>query len=107
MTHDDTDLEFVREFAHSGVQLGPAVSSEERRERIRVSILREGKENLPYQDTGFTYSEIYWQRYHQCIEMRRVRREARLTPEAAALAAAIDASVETSWSRLMAGPEKR
>ena len=75
MTQAETELGFIREFAHSGVQLGPSVSSEERRERIRVSILREGKENLPYQDAGFTYAEMYWQLYHKSIEMRRIRRD--------------------------------
>jgi hypothetical protein len=75
MARDQFELDFIREFQHSGAQLGPDVSREERRERIRVAILREGKETLLYHDTQLTYAQIYQQAYSQPIELRRFRRE--------------------------------
>jgi len=53
------ELACVREFAHSGAQLGSAVSRAERRERIRLAILREDKACLCWRETIHTYAEVY------------------------------------------------
>ena len=53
------ELACVREFSHSGAQLGPSVSRAERRERIRLAILREEKANLCWRDTVHSYADVY------------------------------------------------
>jgi hypothetical protein len=63
----DFELACVREFSHSGTQLGPTVSRDERRERIRLAILREHKEYLRWQDTIHTYAEVYERVYGKPI----------------------------------------
>jgi len=63
----DFELACVREFSHSGTQLGPIVSRDERRERIRLAILREHKECLCWHDTIHTYAEVYERVYGKPI----------------------------------------
>ena len=53
------ELACVREFAHSGAQLGPGVSREQRRERIRLAILREDKARLRWRETTHTYAAVF------------------------------------------------
>jgi hypothetical protein len=67
----DIEMDFVREFSHSGSQIGTCASSEEKRERIRVAILKEGKQSKPFRGTSLTYAEVYRQAYNKPIEMRR------------------------------------
>jgi hypothetical protein len=64
------ECESIREFAHSGLDLGPRVSRDERRERIRTAIYREGKAGLIWRDSGLTYAEIFRQAYHQPLDAR-------------------------------------
>lgn len=64
------ELACIREFAHSGLQLNINVSREERRERIRAAIFREGKQHLQWQDSEMTYAAAYRQAYHQPLEAR-------------------------------------
>ncbi len=73
MSRAQIELDFIREFAHSGLQLGPMVSSEERRERIRRSILREQKESLRFRDTELTYAQVYRLAYNKSIEVAKVQ----------------------------------
>jgi hypothetical protein len=53
------ELACVREFSHSGAQLGASVSRGERRERIRLAILREDKAHMRWRDTGYTYAAVF------------------------------------------------
>lgn len=72
MTRADIELDFVREFAHSGAQLGPSVSREERRERIRCAIVRENKQELRFRDTTLTYAQVYQLAYNKPLNAARV-----------------------------------
>lgn len=65
------ELDCVREFAHSGVQLGVNVSREERRERIRIAIMRENKQHTLWRETTLTYAAVYERVYNKSIESRR------------------------------------
>ncbi len=64
------ELACIREFAHSGMQLGPNVSREERRERIRAAIWRENKQNQRWRDTPITYAAAYELAYHKPLDGR-------------------------------------
>jgi hypothetical protein len=68
ISQEEFELACVREFAHSGLYLGVGVSRVERRERIRSAILREHKPQLRWQDSQFTYADIYTQVYRQLLE---------------------------------------
>jgi hypothetical protein len=63
----DYELACVREFSHSGAQLGPTVSREPRRERIRLAILREDKAHLRWRETAHTYAAVYEHVYKRPI----------------------------------------
>ena len=69
VSREDFELACIREFSHSGHHLGVGVSRAERRERIRVAILRENKERRRWHDTDFTYAEIYAQAYQQKLAL--------------------------------------
>jgi hypothetical protein len=69
-SRSDFELACIREFAHSGLQLNINISREERRERIRAAIFREGKQHLQWQDSDMTYAAAYRQAYHQPLEAR-------------------------------------
>jgi hypothetical protein len=56
---NEYELACVREFSHSGAQLGPDVSREQRRERIRLAILREDKAHMRWRDTAHTYATVF------------------------------------------------
>jgi hypothetical protein len=75
IARSDFEFECVREFSHSGVQLGASVSREERRERIRISIMRENKQHSRWRDTQLTYATAYQQAYGKPIESRRAGEE--------------------------------
>jgi hypothetical protein len=70
ITREAFECENIREFAHSGLDLGPRVSRDERRERIRTAIYREGKSRLAWRDSEFTYAEMFRQAYHQRLDAR-------------------------------------
>jgi len=70
ITREAFECESIREFAHSGLDLGPRVSRDERRERIRTAIYREGKAGRTWRDSGLTYAEIFRQAYHQALDAR-------------------------------------
>jgi hypothetical protein len=46
------------------------VSREERRERIRTAIFREGRQQARWRDTNLTYAAAYQQAYCQPLEAR-------------------------------------
>jgi hypothetical protein len=71
----DFELECVREFSHSGEHLGMNVSREERRERIRVAIMRENKQDTLWRDTALTYAAIYRHVYNKPIDARQFNEE--------------------------------
>jgi hypothetical protein len=75
VARSDFEFECVREFSHSGVQLGANVSREERRARIRAAIMRENKQNRRWRDTSLTYAALYQQVYGKPIEARRADEE--------------------------------
>jgi hypothetical protein len=60
-TRAEFETACIREFAHSGIQIGPNVSREERRERIRAAIFREGKQQARWRYTNLTYADAYRQ----------------------------------------------
>jgi len=70
ITREAFERESIREFAHSGLDLGPRVSRDERRERIRTAIYREGKSALQWRDSGLTYADMFRQAYHQPLDAR-------------------------------------
>ncbi len=82
LSRPEFELECIREFAHSGVQLGPGVSREERRERIRASILREQKQHERWRDTTLTYAAIYRQIYNRVLDEGAPQEEKRPAPGA-------------------------
>jgi len=69
----DLELEFIREFAVSGVLLKVS-SADERRERIRVAIYGQNLLHQPFRDSGMDYSQAYQRCYGRPIEMRRTVR---------------------------------
>ena len=71
---DDIELAFIREFSVGGVALSGAMSSEARRDRIRLEIYRHQRGDLPLQDSGMTYSQAYRKAYGRPIEMRLMPR---------------------------------
>lgn len=77
---DDIELAFIREFSSGGVQLGGSMSSDTRRDRIRVEIYRHQRGDQQLQDSGLTYSQAYRKAYGRPIEMRLVPREDRVHP---------------------------
>lgn len=68
----DIELEFVREFSVRGELQG--LSTDDRREHIRVAIYAQQLVHKPFRDTGMDYAEAYSKCYGQPIEMRRVPR---------------------------------
>jgi hypothetical protein len=76
---EEFKLACIREFSHSGLHLGLSVSRTERRERIGVAILREGKAQLRWRDSDSTYAEVFAQVYRQSLDPS-ANHEARPTP---------------------------
>jgi hypothetical protein len=72
---DTIDLAMVREFSTAGVQLTGPVSSEQRRERIRVEIWRNKRAELPFYDSGMTYAQAYKKCYGKALELRSSARD--------------------------------
>jgi hypothetical protein len=68
----DIELEFVREFSVGGRLQG--LSTDDRREHIRVAIYAQQLMHKPFRDTGLTYLQAYEQCYGQPLEMRRAPR---------------------------------
>jgi hypothetical protein len=73
-TDQDIDYSFVREFSSGGDTFGPSSSRDYRRERMRIAILREGKEGRAFHDSGMTYAEAYRRCYGTPLDLRRAPR---------------------------------
>ncbi len=74
-TREAIDLAMIREFSVHGVQLAGSVSSEQRRERIRVEIWRNKRQVEPFYDSQMTYAEAYAKAYGKSIELRVAPRD--------------------------------
>jgi hypothetical protein len=76
----ELELDFIREFAVGG-DLLTALSSDDRRERIRVAIYRRFLVHQPFRDRGMDYGQAYEACYGRPIEMRRkTRHESKSDP---------------------------
>lgn len=74
-TRDDIDLALTREFWRHGEQRAATLSSIEKRERIRIAILRDKRERVLFHDSGLTYMQAYQLCYGIALELRRFPRE--------------------------------
>ncbi len=67
----DIDLAFIREFSVGGVLSAVGrLSVHDRRERVRVEILKAMMQDRPFFDSGLTYGEAYRKCYGAPLEMR-------------------------------------
>ncbi len=73
----DIELGFIRSLAHSGFILsGPQLSPEDRRERIRVAIMKAQVHDKPFPiDSSLTYGAAYQKAYNRPCELRRFDRD--------------------------------
>jgi hypothetical protein len=71
----DIEQQFFTEFATGDRRLNAAVPIEARREKIRVQILEQHKEGLPFRDSGQTYAQAYRTCYGRALDLRRVPRD--------------------------------
>jgi hypothetical protein len=67
----EIELQFIREFSVGGNQLGACLSSEDRRERIRVAIYQNKLHDKIFRDSEITYAAAYRLCYGKALEMRR------------------------------------
>lgn len=77
LSSQDIEMTFVRSLACSGVVLGGAqLSSEDRRERIRIAIMKMhvGNKPLPI-DPTVTYAQAFRQLYNRPCELRVAERD--------------------------------
>jgi hypothetical protein len=75
-TTEQIETAFVIEFSTQGTKLASALLSvSDRRERVRIAILREGREKLAFRDTGMTYAEAYRRLYGEAIDKRKFPRD--------------------------------
>ena len=72
---EDFELACIREFSHSGHQLGVGVSRGERRERIRTAILREQKAHMRWHDSGLNYADVFAQVFKQPLAAGDIHEE--------------------------------
>jgi hypothetical protein len=80
IARNEFEFECIREFSHSGMQLGADVRREERRERIRIAILRENKQDRCWRETGLTYGMMYRQVYGKPLDARLPELEEKTEP---------------------------
>lgn len=73
-TNEEIELCFVREFSAGAESFGPDLTRPQRRERIRVAILRDEKDGRNFYDSGMTYAEAYRRCFGVTLEMRRETR---------------------------------
>jgi hypothetical protein len=98
LTRADIEMTFIRSLACSGVILsGTQLSPEDRRERIRIAIMKAQMNNKPLPtDPTVTYAQAFQIAYNRPCELRqaerdRFNREIVFTPT---LAANIDINLE-------------
>lgn len=71
----DIELAFIREFSVLGNSIGSVLSSEDRRERIRIAIFANNLHDKIFRDTEMTYATAYRKCYGKALEMRRYPRD--------------------------------
>jgi hypothetical protein len=69
------ELEFIREFSVGGLHLGSGLTSDDRRERIRIAIFTNKLDKKAFRQSGLTYADAYRECYGRSIEMRRMSRD--------------------------------
>jgi hypothetical protein len=72
---DDIILSFIREFAGGADNVLGRLTQEQARERVRLSIWRNGRATLPFQDSGLNYLEAYGKAYGISAELRETPRD--------------------------------
>lgn len=82
MTKDDIELAFIRQFSVHGIQLGGAMSQADRKERIRIAIMREQFQDRLFPDARMTYGEAFRFVYGEPCEKRQGPRLDPATEEA-------------------------
>jgi hypothetical protein len=84
LIHVDRDLEldFIREFATGG-ELLKVLSTDGRRERIRVAIYTHKLAHMLFRDGPMTYAEAYAECYGRPLEMRSTVRHESKSPQIA------------------------
>ena len=77
LSRDDIEFSFIRSLACSGFILsGPNLSPDDRRERIRIAIMKAQMHNKPLPiDPTLTYAQAFRLAYNRPCELRRVERE--------------------------------
>jgi hypothetical protein len=72
---DDIILAFIREFAGGAENVLGRLTQEQARDRVRLSIWRNGRAGLPFHDSGLSYLEAYGKAYGLSAELRETPRE--------------------------------
>ena len=72
----DIELSFITEFSVGENQIGKCLSSEDRRERIRVAIFKAQLHDKIFRDSEMTYATAYRLCYGRALEMRKSLRVA-------------------------------
>ena len=77
LSSQDIEMTFVRSLSCGGVALGGAqLSSDDRRERIRIAIMKMRMSNKPLPiDPTVTYGQAFEQLYHRPCELRVAERD--------------------------------
>lgn len=75
----DIELAFVRILSTGGLTFPDGINSEDRRERIRVTIMQRGLKDAPF-DALHTFGEAFSHCYHRAVELRRFKRPDSLPP---------------------------
>jgi hypothetical protein len=98
LTRDDIEFSFIRSLACSGFILsGPNLSPDDRRERIRIAIMKSQMSGKPLPiDPNLTYAEAFKLAYNRPCELRTVERDQMANQKMLALEAAFGAKAESS-----------
>src|SRR5207237_59959 len=77
LSREDIEYTFIRSLACSGFILsGPTMSPDDRRERIRIAIMKSQMSNKPLPiEPSLTYAEAFKLAYNRPCELRRIERE--------------------------------
>lgn len=71
---EDIELAFVREFSHSGNQIGKSTNHAERRERVRQAIYVHDRMNDLFAGEGITYAEAFRLCFGERLDRRAAAR---------------------------------
>jgi hypothetical protein len=95
----DLELDFIREFSTGGESLN-ALSVDTRRERIRVAIYTEKKQDVLFRDGPRTYAEAYAECFGRALEMRSAVRQQPKSEATESQANEVEAPSQSSLSRI-------